>query len=724
MPNINIEIIKPKTDPQPEVKPVIVWPTMIDEEEEEPALVELTYYDYGTYKDNDDNWADIADWYNDDVLSVLWQAEKTFLDNKPFHVSPRKTTYKVYGNVNSKVRNTAIEEQFSEDNPDRWERKPLATRPREWRFDGNRWYVGGTYMFIDPATGQSTIASDYSQFNIKTELCTSPDSSTASIDPDSFHDDKARRLKMKYSEDLGVIKPLIYKGLFPGQRLGLRVKDQSKSYGHYVSGSGLGYTYDWIDGIYFCEFDTSDTENYKVTTEPSFNATEVSGKFISPGKYDVGLIPRRWVYVLRYRHQVNPESEYEENVYSGISPTCESNLSFNWGGVDNNAVKTEYNSSTNTLKAYKVESTHYLVFFWGRPPCNFTARWFHEDGQPSAEDTSPVGFYNADENFVGTVDLIWNETFEKAQADFVTAGGSSEDASEILTGGLSGNLHVCSDTTQYFVKIGNESTESFGTMSGISSTCYGGPVITRSSASYSYQGFDLSGFDTQEFGINRLWKVIEDSKAWTDLIKPLRDKAIAMTDNATSASRIDMIPWGVGISPSKAGDLVGVVRIREKAYYVWRKTDEEFTPKVVGSATHPTRFESNDSTGKLGEFTEGNYGTLMDAGTENLYDADYCDLFVGDSGRKLTHVGREVSSVVDEPDEDCSFLYGSHAEGATEGAVKLDAPIFVMLTKERAFDDFTWWDSGLDGWNIRLICRCARCDDEFSPQTADVRNSY
>lgn len=723
MPKINIDIHKPKDEPAPKAKEDTVWPTMLDEEEDEPTLVELTYYDYGTYKVGEGSYADITEWFNDDRLSVVWESEKEFTDNKPFHVAPRKTYYKVYGNVDSKVRTTAIEEQFSDKNENRWNRKPLATRPIEWRFDGHKWYTGGTYVFIDPATGQSKIASDYSQFNIKTELCSSPDSSSASIDPDSYHEGKARRLKLKHPQFVDEIKPLIYKGQFPGQRLGIRVKDQSKSYGHYVS-SGLGYSYDWIDGIYFCAFDTTDDTNYKVTLEPKFSANAVSGKFIAPGKYDVGLIPRRWLYFLRYRHQVNPNTDYEQHSYTGISPECEADIQFYWGNVNNNAVRTEYNSSTKTLKAYKTESTHYVVYFWGRPPCNFTARWFHEEGKPSCEDTAPVGFFDKEGQFVGTVDFIWNESYTKAQSDFVSAGGSSDDANEIFTGGLSGNLHICSDNTEYCVKIGNSSVESLGNLSAISATCYAGPVITRSEAGNAYQGFDLSGFDTQEFGIKRLWKVIEESKAWTDLIKPLRDKAIARTNNASAASRIDMIPWGVGISPSKTGDLVGVIRIREKAYYIWRKTDEEFTPKVVGSQRHPIRFESNASDGKIGSFTEGNFGTLADAGKENIYDADYCDLFVGGSDRKLTHVGRDVTSVPDQADEKCNFLYSTYAEGGTQGAVALDTPVFVMLSKERAFGDFDYWDSGLDGWNIRLICRCARCENAFTPQTADVRNSY
>ena len=740
MPKININIHRPqKEEPPKPTQEDLVWPTMLDDEEDEPTLVELTLYDYATVKDNDGNWTDIADWYNDDLTSVLWEDQKTFYDNKPFNLSPRTTNYKVYGNVDSKVRSTIIEEEFSSDNPDRWERKPLATRPEEWRFQGNRWYIGGTYEFIDPATGQSKIASDFSQFNIHVELCTNsdPESAAAKIDPDLFHDGKAKRLKLKHPQMVDEIQPLIYRGNFPGQKLGIRVKDQSKSFGHYVSSSGLGYTYDWIDGIYFCTLDTTDTDNFKVTMEPNFSAEEVSGKMITPGKYDLGLIPRRWFYVFHYRHQVNQDEDFQEYIYGSANGGCDSYLSFYWGNINNNAVKTQYTQSSHTLRAYESVSTHYVVSFWGRPPCNFTARWFHEDGRPQAEDTAPVGFFNDQEQFVGTVDMTWSETYEQAQAHFISAGGSPDEAQDIRTGGLSGNLHICTDNTDYFVKVGNESNESWGTLRQIGSTCFGSPVITRSDVSYAYQGFDLSPMGSPEFGIGRLWQVIEESKAWTNLIKPLRDKALTATSDATvasrlsqaegvsAASRIDMIPWGVGVSPSKTGDLVGVIRIRERAYFVWRKTDEEFTPKIVGSQTTPIRFESNDLTGKLGVFSEGCYGTLEAESTnENVYDADYCDLFIGDSARKLTHVGRNVTSVNEDADEDCDFLYPTHAEGENEGAVKLDTPVFVMLTKERAFSDFEWWQSYMDGWNIRLLCRCARCSGEFTPQSADVRNSY
>ena len=696
-----------------------MWPTWDEDDQGEPTLVSLQFFD-GATKKSGENWIDIPGWNNTSSITQLWEAEKTFDEGKPFFIAPRNSTYKVFGNIDSRVAATVISAEFFDTNADRWTRKPLATRPKEWRYPGNRWLTGGTYMIADPNTGADVVKSDYSQWNIRAELTTSPDQeSVALIDPDAFHDGFNRRLKLKWIEDEDQIRPLIYYGHFPGRRLGLKVTDQSKSFAHYVN-DALAYGYDWIDSIYYCPFDTSDSEKFKITQSPLFEGDEIQGKFISPGKWEVFLMPRRWLYRFRYRHQVNVWDDSITTDFPAIPCACDNHLAFWFSGGSNELLKCEYTESPTcpssssgqaSMKAWYADVTHYECFFWARWPCNWSAIWAGEKLQQS---TARLVLYDSAHSEAGSVSFVCGETADEAKAHFLSAGGTADEADVVHTGALSSNLHICTDTSDYFVKVGT-SDYGYSPIYAVATTAYGGPPVSMADYAESVIGFQPVP-DEPEWGTRYLWPVIESSVFWTNTIKPLRDAAIAGTDNISEASRVDMIPWGVAVSPSKAGDLVGIVRKGGRAYFIWCRTDEELKQWGVGTVRNPIRWESNNADGRLGACYEGDYAS------ENFYDADFADLWLGDETRKLTHIGRDIVIEPGEADSLCPTLTKQFGTGETEGEVTLHAPCYIMYSDERAMSDVEW--SGmLEGANVGLRGRVGRVN-AFATLTAQERNSY
>jgi len=741
---LEITIIRPPKQPSDQKRGErdLVYPTLLPDDDDEGLMAELTFYDAGSKRDPSDatQWIDIPGWNNDDLVETLWTETQEMRDVRPFSVFPRDTTITVLGNADSKVRASLIATEYDQANPDRWDRKPLASRPSEWRYTGNKWLAGGTYMMTDPTTGGQVVKSDFGQFNIRAELVITKDSTAAAyVDPDLYHDGLKKRLGLKFPHDVDEIKNLTYRGMFPGQRLGLKVQDLSKSFGHYVT-DGLAYAYDWIEGIYWCPFDTTDDEKFKVTNEPLFTAEEIPGRMIDYGKWDVFLCPRRWVYRFHYRHQLKTRTGPVVIDCTAKGSDWKSILSW-WSGTDNEIGKTAYDSGTFQLTSWVDAVTHYEVFFWGRPPCNFTPLWAVISEADPMPSTSVVKFFDVSEVEVGTVNLIWSETSTETKAHAISAGVEAEIVEKIDTGGLSCNMHVCFDSTGNRVKLNiglGGIGFAWGNLDQVCNTSLCGPVRTPADNADMYERLSPSP-DSDNFGIKALWDVIEESAPWVNTIALLRTAAIARTDDNSAASRIDMIPYGIGISPSKAGDLVGIIKIREKPYYIWRKTDEVIEEKVVGSTRGAVRFESRNADGRLEHFSENGWLAQVSYNLgDHVYDSDFCDQFSGPATRQMTHVGRSVTLVADMVMDDAPSELHGYATSSGDGAVQLDVPIFVMASKERAFNDIDWADDVggtelplLDcGANYNYRLRTARwkpttCDaGKWSFFSSTVRNSY
>lgn len=643
-----------------------VWPTMLPGDEPLYPETELHFFD-GMTKLSGSDWIDVAELFNDYgngdyKMSQRWNTTFECRDELPHIIVPKDSEIKIYCANKSNPDPNVYEDEYATSNTKRWERKPLLTMAYDWQQYGNRWICGGTYQI---AVGGTQIRHDMSPHNVQAILKKSSDSDPYGIiDPSRYHEQEAKKLKMKWDYNVDDVRPLIYHGYTSG-KYGLQVKDLSKTFAHYISGS-LNYTYEWIDNLYWCPFDTTDTNfdrgddegKFKITKDPSYDAEEVSGLFLDGRKFEVFLMPRRIAYIVYYKHHVRSDTTVDKTI-SGVveDDDCDVWMDsfFNYGsGIDDELIKAGYTSPGQIDDAHVIESTHYVGIMWGRIPSDFSCHFIGLEESPiysgneleNIPNESEVSFYNSGNSLVGTVDLIWEETYEDARDHFVDSGESQEDADEIYSGGGS-SFHVVRDSTSYFVRVGNQA--SLQTLDAVKNTMLMSPPDTRGLSNiYFGHTFDP---DDAAYGRKRLWKVIEDSDYWKNLIDPMRQDAIDR-DGVLQSSRIDMIPHGFALSPSKAGSLVAVIRTGGNTWFVWRATDEDFEDEgqrhTVGtSGKGHLSFQSRDSNGRLRHYREGEYEGASDL--KYAWDADFADQFSSTEGsRKLDKVGREIDFAVAE----------------------------------------------------------------------------
>jgi len=167
------------------------------------------------------------------------------------------------------------------------------------------------------------------------------------------------------------------------------------------------------------------------------------------------------------------------------------------------------------------------------------------------------------------------------------------------------------------------------------------------------------------------------------------------TDELKVCSKWDNIPYGYGISPSKAGELVGIIISGQQPYFVWRKTDESFSldvePLLNAYEGQFASFESTSEDGICGEY-DSNYSLKYHYGEwpvafnptnrppsrqpltpegntsggkawffTEVYESDFVDQFSGQL-RKLTHIGRQpLVELIDRgsPETCTDFMNGS-----------------------------------------------------------------
>lgn len=716
-----------------------VWPTMLEGEEEGIKPVVLRFFDAYTKK-VDNAWEDLdCTTPVEELLTIFTDAQE---GKRPFYFSPRSAgEINIWGSESSKVPASLISTEFVATNDKRWERKPFGNRPKEWRYSGNRWNIGGTYMYTDPTTGESKIASDYNMFNIKVELKSSKDAEPiAKIDPDMYHEEKAVKLKLKNPHHLNTIQPLVYKGNIGARKLGIKVSENSNSWAHYIT-SGGKYSFGFLSGVYYCPFDTTDTTNFKITLLPSFaaDATATDGRIASAGPVDVFMVPRRIGYMLRYTHITKDSTTETTSALTGVTSAAATGM-YKYNGFDDQISKVTVSGSAPniTIKAYTFKSKHCVGFFWGRIPCNFSTFW------PNIEtvlgEVSLIKFFTTTGTTLYDVDHVWcpvNTTYKQI---FLDGGGSAVDAVDIYSGGNGGDFHIHSDSTNGKIKLAVSGANVYASIDQIKTTAICSCVDTPASLSYQYYG-TMPNPTSSNWGLWKIWDYIEDSDLWTDIINPLREAAIAL-DGACSSSRVSCIPYGFGVSPSKTGDLVGIVKKGEKAFFIWRKTDEVFTEKDIsydlGAATkNYCGFESRKETGELEHFSEGGYKyTFVSGGTtyteeDYLYDADYCDQFVlSGTGRKIVGIGRTLTLEVTYDDYANDTKFRQYISVSTDPAqITLDAPIYLMASKERAIDSIAWEEAirGSTGQhvgaNYNLRYRVAR-SNEPTDEDFDLRNSF
>jgi hypothetical protein len=746
--DVKIDRQKKKKKKEPDaVTPREVWPTMLEEELPLAFETTISFFDAMTKLDEDGNWIDVPEWSNDWFdpseeeterdgninLKERMSFTKEGRDYMPFMVCPKDTEYKIYTNLDSRADPDCIENEYGPSNLKRWERKPFATLAVDWMLPGNRFRLGGMYEILTGAYPGYAQKTDMSMMNIQCNLKKGKDAEPyATVDPASSHMKQSKILSMSYPYNVDIVRPLKYTG-FLGGAYGIEVKDLSKSFGHYLSGS-IDYTYDWIEGAFFCPFDTTDIDpsdgKYKITKEPSYDAEAVSsGLIVDDDKFDVFMVPRRIAYHLYYRHHVLSGTTID----SSLSGDCDCDW---WGRAwrstgGNEAYDCGYDQvdccddsppcggGTGTFHAKVVQSTHYVGLWWGRLPHDFTPHNLrvtddaNDSHYPTAvHNKSTISFFNDSNDSAGTKDLIWEETYDDAREHAEAAGVSREEIDKIWSGGGS-SLHVVGETTPHYIRCGNASTPNLWHLDAVKNTMFLSVPFMRAEDDFAYNGWQFT-HENASLGIKRLWVNIADSDYYQNVIGPLRDSA-AGTTGAMQSSRVDCIPYGIAISPSKAGSLVGIVRkgTGGNCWFIWRAKDENFEEegqlKTVGTAGKGRlSFQSRSDDGSLSIYSEGPYD-YTDPGKSYLYDIDGTDQFSGPSGsgRKLTAMGRNIEYTAGDSGDDCPSVTYCTCACSGEGQITLDVPIYVAASKEWGMYDLPYsaWGYGAHASLRSRICR-------------------
>jgi hypothetical protein len=316
-----------------------------------------------------------------------------------------------------------------------------------------------------------------------------------------------------------------------------------------------------------------------------------------------------------------------------------------------------YGDGEGVLSATKLTSTYHIGIMYGRlPNTHHTVELNFDDtaavfaGEREIAATGPVAplFYLNDVAAPAVIkDIIWDETVAQAKQRFIDSGGTQEAADNIFTFGGHG-FHVIRDDTPYFVGVYGQGTNELISLDAVKNHMSCGPPIFQPGynivTSWFY-GQNGSPIDRPHWGVSGIWAAIQNSQYWQSVVAPFRNAALSGS-GALQSSRVDMIPYGIGVCPSRTGSLVGVIRTGGQVWFVWRKTDESFEDEGIirhtGSGQAHLSFQSRNPDGRLEHYSEGEYRQVNGSTFPNAYDSDGTDQFTSAGSRKLISVGRDV----------------------------------------------------------------------------------
>ncbi len=312
--NIHLSIEKQKRKKDP-LHTDIVGPTMLPDDEYIPKGLQMDFYrgdtepnPNATPENGEPEWRVVPEWCGlpeTHVTTAKFQEDST----GRYRFDQVDFTYEYVKN-DFRVPDSVIETEYSSDNPDRWNRQPLASldisEGQYGRPDQQDLYEHWTLC--------DSIDQDYSRVNVRCTLKKKKKDETShkyDVSPDLLLDgDQKGRWKYREGVTGGTDEePLQYKTRpsSPG-KYGIQIQEVgTKSFFHYlyqsdfIGGGPIGYTASWSDpeGIFYSPFDTTDTNNFKVTRQPSYSADAVSGLLLDlkrKQKVQLYLMPRRWAY--------------------------------------------------------------------------------------------------------------------------------------------------------------------------------------------------------------------------------------------------------------------------------------------------------------------------------------------------------------------------------------------------------------------------------------------
>lgn len=307
--------------------------------------------------------------------------------------------------------------------------------------------------------------------------------------------------------------------------------------------------------------------------------------------------------------------------------------------------------------------THYVGLWWERWPGEL-------DLLKAPFDGDAANFYkqaNPPEETSYEYELIGDESKEEAIEHLKALGLSEQEAQEIVIGGQN-SLHVLSQaiTHECRAKRGQDTHHAHG----MTWTCPDGKILTTTEE----DGAHLYGVTARENRIAPLWNSIVNSKFWSNYKQH--------ADIGGSGYITDDIPFGVGMSPNKAGTLIAIVKVGSKVSYVWQKIDEELTERILPI--------SGDYSGHFVGFEQHDKAVSRDR--EDYELGDIHGLIVN----HFSGVRRKLERILVAYDVSCRDhpAYGwfeeleNHGKNrcwrspSSPGVVALERPVYVMVTRE------------------------------------------
>ncbi|MFH1114799.1 MAG: hypothetical protein V1792_12865 [Pseudomonadota bacterium] len=741
---------EPELEDYRETDPDLVWPTMIPDDEPFTRGLKIEFFRGDTMPDGQ-GWKIIPEWCGEPRT----KGSASFAESEMgvYRFKQVDITW-VYRGNSFLVAPSVIESEYGPGNPNRWNRMPLTgvdpgtSGGASDRDSHKRW------KFTDD------MDSPYSSVNLRCTLKREADEVAHKFDssPD-LHLDGDEKGRWRIRPDA-----LQYRtNPSSGGRFGIQVREiGTKTFCHYVhqedfvNGGPLGYTAEWLEpeGIFYPPFDTSDSENFKVTREPRFAADAVSGRFADltrPTNVDIYLMPRRWAFYTYHGTErtttdlgrvlvvenctahldamwteclcpADPYTAHNEcswrrncnfvdfRTWGGVLVDCtgecsaagtywslndwccrtyEENNTFHFDqadgcGYDGNLVlgncqadggicinpqclpctctREVASQRTIAFDAERCEETVNVCLWWDSPPLDFKVRG-------PKETTVPVSIYHwTGEDYTPTdLTFVGDESLEDAVAD---ADGAGADPDSIVGGYNS--IHTMGSSWWTQIRATMQSP---------------GYYWQRWNFLYNAPDFQPFQWDTSTKVYHGIFDWDANQRIWVpgaeDCMQQIwlhMERSVFFQSEFPGGSHGEI---GVGISPNKAGTLCAVVRIGGKAFFVWRKTDEEFIARdlhVSGPAfakplvPFVPRFPS--------------------AGHSSGFD--YWQHFHGE-GRKLTHIlsnkhvecARESDYGIDRtnaPGEGnvTTFITNDREFG---GAVALEMPVYLIAAKDRAPED-------------------------------------
>lgn len=239
-----------------------------------------------------------------------------------------------------------------------------------------------------------------------------------------------------------------------------------------------------------------------------------------------------------------------------------------------------------TFPAYtRYYGNSYIGLWWGPPPVDFFLSGISErSGQAEFAYTLDPDTPQQTALF----DLIGDESYDDAVEHLIQAGSTAEEAAAaILSGYNSLHYYAPSEWAKIRVQTPLWAPETgFDTrwiVNRFCSTADGKLFSPRYVANPNPPDQDAILYTGVDDQFANLWRSIDNSEFAKTYWKPNDGYEHEESGYCGRDPWMD-VPYGVGLSPMRAGALCALVKIHNKVYYVWRTTDEEFTEQFASIA--------------------------------------------------------------------------------------------------------------------------------------------